>query len=413
VRKSALTTVAAVAAAGALALTGCSSSGGNKGGGGLANTTAAAPSGSTSASSSSAAPASGQTYKIGFEGPLSGANAQLGINEEYGAQIAVDQANADSSLGFKVALVKSDDEGDPAKSPTAATTLSSDPSILGVIGPSFSGSTLAVGKIYSAAGLAFVTPSASNATLQKQGFSTYHRVIPNDNVEGSQGADWLARHGVKNLFVLQDLSPYGKGVGDTVAKEAKAKNIKVTEQGLDGTTTKNYGPIAQTITSSGADALFYAGYDAQAALLAKALNSAGFKGLTVGGNGIKSSVFTKGAGTAGNGWYMTCGCQDATVAPSSKAFAAAYKAKYNTPPSTYSPEAYDATNLLIQAIKAAGASPTRAAVEKAVTASDYKGVTAEIKFQADGDLSTAGEVVNLYRQEGGTIKVLGNIQDQK
>ena len=122
-----------------------------------------------------------------------------------------------------------------------------------------------------------------------------------------------------------------------MTKEAKAKGIKVTEQGLDGTTTKNYNPIAQTITSSGADALFYAGYDAQAALLAKALQSAGFKGLKVGGNGIKSSVFTKSAGTAGNGWYMTCGCQDATVAPASKAFAAAYQAKFKTPPSTYSP----------------------------------------------------------------------------
>ncbi len=134
-----------------------------------------------------------------------------------------------------------------------------------------------------------ITPSATNATLQTQGFTTFHRIVPNDNVEGSQGADWLARKGIKKLFVLQDLSAYGKGVGDTVAKEAKAKGITVIEQGLDGTTTKNYNPIAQTITASGADAMFYGGYDAQAALLAKALKSAGFKGITVGGNGIKST----------------------------------------------------------------------------------------------------------------------------
>ncbi len=259
----------------------------------------------------------------------------------------------------------------------------------------------------------FVTPSASNATLQDQSFSTFHRVIPNDNAEGGAGADWLARKGIKRLFVLQDLSPYGKGVGDTVAKEAKAKGIKVDEQGLDGTSTKNYGPIAQKIAASGDQALFYGGYDAQAALLAKSLKAAGFKGLTVGGNGIKSSVFTKGSGTAGNGWYMTCGCQDATVAPAAKSFAAAYQAKFNTPPSTYSPEAYDATNLLIQAIKDAGANPTKASVEAKVSATDYKGITAEIKFQSDGDLDPSGQVVNLYRQENGVIKVLGNIADQK
>jgi branched-chain amino acid transport system substrate-binding protein len=386
--------------ASAIALTGCGSS--SSSGGGL----------NTSSSGSAAA---GKTVDIGFEGPLSGANAQLGINEEYGAKLAVQQANATGNNGFTVKLTTVDDQGDPAKSPTAANTLVGDPNLLGVIGPSFSGSTLAVGKIYGKAGVAMITPSATNATLQLQNFATFHRMVPNDNVEGSQGADWLARKGVKKLFVLQDLSAYGKGVGDTVAKEAKAKGITVIEQGLDGTTTKNYNPIAQTITASGADAMFYGGYDAQAALLAKALKSAGYKGLTVGGNGIKSSVFLQSAGTAGYGWFITCGCQDATVAPQSHAFAVQYQAAFNTPPSTYSPEAYDATNALIAAIKTASASgtPTRASVEAAVNATDYKGITTTIKFQSDGDLQSNVQTVNLYTDKKGAFVQLGNIQQQK
>jgi branched-chain amino acid transport system substrate-binding protein len=393
VRSRVLTTTLVAATAGALALTGFG----------------------TTAEAMTTALTTKTTYDIGFEGPLSGANAQLGINEEYGTELAVAQANASSTLGFKVKLVKADDQGDPAKSPAAATQLVQDVNLLGVIGPSFSGSTLSVGKVYGAAGLAMITPSATNATLQTQGFKTFHRIVPNDNVEGSQGADWMARHGIKKLFVLQDLSAYGKGVGDTVAKEAKAKGITVIEQGLDGTSTKNYNPIAQTITASGATAMFYGGYDAQAALLAKALKSAGFKGLTVGGNGIKSSVFTKSSGSAGYGWYITCGCQDATVAPQSKAFATAYQKMFKTPPSTYSPEAYDATNALIQAIKTAAGSgtPTRASVESAVTALDYKGITTTVKFQADGDLQSSVEVVNLYTDKGGNIVELGNIQAQK
>jgi branched-chain amino acid transport system substrate-binding protein len=395
-----MTATMVLSTAGVLALTGCGSS--SSSGGGLK------PSGGSSG-------AAGKTYDIGFEGPLSGANAQLGINEEYGAELAVSQANATGNLGFKVNLVKADDQGDNAKAPAAATQLIQDVNMLGEIGPSFSGPTLATGKIYATAGLAMITPSATNATLQNQGFTTFHRMVPNDNVEGSQGADWMARKGIKKLFVLQDLSAYGKGVGDTVAKEAKAKGITVTEQGLDGTSTKNYNPIAQTITASGADALFYGGYDAQAALLAKALKSAGFKGITVGGNGIKSSVFTKSSGTAGYGWYITCGCQDATVAPQSKAFAAAYQTMFKTPPSTYSPEAYDATNALISAIKTAAASgtPTRASVETAVNGLDFKGITTTIKFQSDGDLESSVQTVNLYKDEKGNIVQLGNIQKQK
>jgi branched-chain amino acid transport system substrate-binding protein len=394
-----LTTTTVLATAGVMALAGCgsSSSGGSSSGGGL--------SGNNS---------SGTEWHIGFEGPLSGANAQLGINEEYGAQLAVDQANAAGNLGFTLKLITADDQGDPAKAPAAATQIIQDPKVLGEIGPSFSGATLAVGQRYGAAGLAMITPSATNATIQEQSFPTFHRIVPNDNVEGSQAADWLARKGVKKLFVLQDLSAYGKGVGDTVAKEAKAKGITVQEQGLDGTSTKNYNPIAQTIKASGADALFYGGYDAQAALLAKALNSAGFTGIKVGGNGIKSSVFTKDAGTAGDGWFITCGCQDATVAPQSKTFASDYQAKFNTPPSTYSPEAYDATNMLIAAIKSAAASgtPTRASVEAAVAATDYKGITTTIKFQSDGDLESSVQTVNLFTDKNKQIVQIGNIQDQ-
>ena len=76
------------------------------------------------------------------------------------------------------------------------------------------------------------------------------------------------------------------------------------------------------------------------------------------GNGGKSSKFTEGAGAAGDGWYFSCGCLDATVAPEAKDFNDGVPSEWNTPPSTYSPEAYDATNALIEAIKTAQAAGT-------------------------------------------------------
>ena len=62
-------------------------------------------------------------YKIGFIGALSGPNAQLGINERQGAQLAIEQANATGNDKFKIQLVTSDSQGDPAKAPAAATAL--------------------------------------------------------------------------------------------------------------------------------------------------------------------------------------------------------------------------------------------------------------------------------------------------
>ncbi|MDT4939348.1 MAG: branched-chain amino acid transport system substrate-binding protein [Pseudonocardiales bacterium] len=402
-QKRTFVTIGVLAVSGALVLSACSSSKSKTGGLG-------------GGSSTSTGGGSGQTYTLGFIGALSGPNAQLGINEKQGAQLAIDQANSSGKYKFKVALDPQDSEGAAATAPAAATALISNAAVIGVIGPAFSGESLAVNKSFCAASpsMPIVTASASKATLQQQGWACWHRIIPNDNVEGAQGADWLARTGAHKVFVLSDKSPYGQGVADAMSKELRAKGVAVTEGGVDGTTTKNYGPIAQTIASSGADAMFYGGYDAQAALLAKALQAAGFKGRTVSGNGAKDSTFTKNAGAAGNGWYFTCGCQDATTAAPAKAFATAYQAKWNQPPSTYSPEAYDAANLFIDVmntIVSGGGTPSRDTIMAGLKTVDYKGITTDIKFQANGEVESTSLIVNLFKQTNGQITGLGNIND--
>jgi branched-chain amino acid transport system substrate-binding protein len=405
VRNRTLTTITVVVAAGALALSACSSSKkkDNGGGGGLGG-------------GSSASAGGNQTYKIGFIGALSGPNAQLGINERQGADIAVEQANATGKYKFKFTLVPQDSEGDPAKAPAAATALISNPDIVATIGPAFSGESAAVNPSFCSASppMPIVTASASRGDLQTKGFTCWHRIVANDNVEGSQGADWLARTGAKKVFVLNDLSTYGQGVATTMSDTLKKKNVQVVTKGVDGVTTKNYNPIAQTIAASGADAIFYGGYAAAAALLAKALVAAGFKGRTVTGNGGKSSDFTKDAGKAGDGWYFTCGCQDATIAPAAKDFTAAYKAKWKQDPSTYSPEAFDAANLIMDSIQKAAASgtATRASVLTALNAADFEGITTHIKFESNGELATSNLVVNLFKQDAGKIVGVGDINEQ-
>ena len=396
-QKRYLITIAAVGTAGVLALAACSSSkSSDSGGGGLGG------------GGSSSAAGGGGNYKIGFQGPLSGDNAQLGINEYNAFVLAVEEANQKNTFGFKVTAVKSDDVGDASKAPAAATTLQQDPAILGVIGPAFSGPTKAVGASYDAAHLVLISGSATNPTLTSLGFKSFHRVVPPDSLEGKEAADWLAKKSPKSVFVVDDLTDYGKGAADAVEAELKAKGVSVTRQGVAQKTT-DYSVISQKVKASGAGALFYGGYDTQAALFAKGLKTAGYTGITMAGNGGKSSKFTEGSGAAGDGWYFSCGCLDATVAPQAKAFNDAYSKRWNTPPSTYSPEAYDATNALLTAIKdaASAGTPTRQSVWDAVNKVDYKGITTEVKFQPNGEVEA--QIINLYQQKAGKILLVGNI----
>jgi branched-chain amino acid transport system substrate-binding protein len=404
VRTSSLAKVAVIGVVGVMALSACSNSSKD-------NTNTLNPGGNGS-SGSSGNTNTNKTYKIGWQGPLSGDNQQLGINEYNGTKVAVEQANAKGDLGFKIVLVESDDVGTADKAPAAAAKLLQDPAILGVVGPAFSGPTSATGKTYAAANMGLISGSATNATLTSSGFTTFHRVVPTDGTEGTQAAEWLAKK-FKKVFVVDDTSTYGKGVSDVVRKTLGTKGTTVINQGVPAN-TQDYGAIAQRVTASGAEALFYGGYDAQAALFAKALVASGFKGLKMTGNGGKSSVFTSGSGAAGNGWYFSCGCQDATTAPEAKDFAAAYEKMFNTPPSTYSPECFDAANGMIEALKAAvkatNGNPTRKAVADAINTLDYKGITTQVKFAPNGEVANA--TVNLYTQKDGKIIMLGKIQDQ-
>jgi branched-chain amino acid transport system substrate-binding protein len=400
----------ALGAASAMALAACSSSGNNNPGNG-GGTGGLGGGGGTGGNTVT------KTYKIGFVGALSGDYAQLGLNEKQGAELAIEQAMNSHKYDFKVTLDAQDSQGDPVQAKPAAQTLITDPDVVAVIGPAFSGESEAVNPDFCGASppMPTVTPSASKGTLQTHGWKCWHRIIPNDNVEGSQGADWLARTGAKKVFVLDDASPYGQGVAHTMAQELKAKGVTVQSQSVPAANTKNYDPIANTIVNSGADAMFYGGYDANTALLAKALKSAGFQGKEVTGNGSKDSTFTKNAGPAGNGWYFTCGCQDATVAPSAKAFEQAYKAKWGEEPSTYSPEAYDAANLVMDAMSKAEQSGgiTRQTVLTALNSENYQGITTTIKFQANGEVVPSNLIVNLFQQKNGKIVGLGNIKTLK
>jgi branched-chain amino acid transport system substrate-binding protein len=397
VRTRSLAKIAVIGVIGAMALSACSnekksSSGGLTGGNSGGNN------------------AGNKTYKIGFHGALSGDNQQLGINMVNAVELAVEQANAKGDLGFKLELLKADDAGVADKSPTAASILLQDTAVMGVIGPIFSGPTKAVGKTYAEAHMALISPSATNGQLTSLGFTTFHRIVPPDSVEGQEAAKWMAKK-AKNIFVVDDLTDYGKGVGDDVEKQLKSEGVKVSRQG-QAQGDKNFGPVAQKIKSSGAGVLFYAGYDAQAAVFAKALKTVGFTGLTVTGNGGKSSVFERDSGPAGNGWYFSCGCLDATVAPEAKDFEAAYRAKFKVASSTYSPEAYDATNAMISVIKAIAAKGdvTREAVADGVNKLDFKGITTTIKFEPNGEVQQ--QVINLYQQKNGKIGLVGDIKTQ-
>lgn len=350
----------------------------------------------------------GKTYTIAYQGPLSGDNAQLGINMDNAVQLAIEQANKDGNLPFKLKFAHSDDGGDPAQSPAAAQKLIDDDSVVAVVGPAFSGATAAAEPKFSQAKLVSVTPSATRADLTSLGFTTFYRVITGDNIQGVKNADYIAKVlKVKSAYVVDDKSAYGAGLTKFVKDQLQADGVTVKSEGI--APTKDYSTVATKVKSSGAALVYYGGYYAEFALFTKALRAAGYKGILFSDDGSKDPQYIKQGGSATDGVYLSCPCGPTATSATATKFDADYKAKFNADPGTYSAEAFDATNAIIAAMKGISGSITRESVATAVKNVHFEGITHTIAFDEKGEGGT-GDIF-IYQVKKGDIALLGKTDD--
>ncbi|OHV36454.1 MULTISPECIES: branched-chain amino acid ABC transporter substrate-binding protein [Pseudofrankia] len=345
-------------------------------------------------------------FAIGFQGPLSGENQQLGINAYDGVLTAVDAANRSGTLPFTLRIVASDDQGSPEQGPTAAQKLVDNSQVVAVVGPIFSGATKSSEPLYSQADLLSVSPSATNPQLTSLGFDSFFRVIAPDTVQGTAAADYIAKAlKAKRVFSLDDRSDYGTGLSTALEKALKAEKVTVTHDSVNP--TKDYISEATKIISNGPDAVYYSGYYAEFALLVKALRGKGYEGKILAGDGSNDDQLIEQAGAGiTEGTLLTCACGDANSDPKAASFVSEFKrVNSGIKPGTYSGEAYDATQAIISVLAREGTGATRASVLRDFRAVDMPGVTKQIKFDSHGEV--AGSTVYVYEVRDGKRVVLG------
>jgi branched-chain amino acid transport system substrate-binding protein len=334
--------------------------------------------------------------KIGFFGALTGDNASLGINIEQGMELAIEQFNADNP-DCQVGIAKYDSQGSPDQAPALAQQAVNDVTVVAMVGPAFSGESRAADPILDEAGLPLITPSATGVDLASQNWKVFHRALANDAAQGPADAT-LITDTIKatKVDVIDDNSEYGKGLADIVRSQLSDGGTTVgTSESIDPT-KQDFSSTVNNVIADSPDVVFYGGYYAAAGLLAKQLKDAGFAGTFVSGDGTLDQGFIDAAGAdAANGSYITCAC-----APSPDDFASAYKAKWGDDPGTYSPEAYDAANMFLEAIKAGNID--RESINTYISAIDYTGLTKEYKFDSQGEV--AAVTIYAYKVADGAIE---------
>lgn len=347
-----------------------------------------------------------QVIKIGHVGPLSGAIAHLGKDNENGARLAIEDLNAKGvSIGgkkIKFELVAEDDAADP-KQGTAAAQKLVDAKVSGIVGHLNSGTTIPASKIYNDAGIPQISPSATNPKYTRQGFNTAFRVVADDVHLGGT----LGRYAVKDLkgkaiAVIDDRTAYGQGVAEEFEKAVKAAGGNLV--GHEFTTDKatDFMSILTTLKGKKPDIVFFGGMDAVGGPMLKQMKSLGLNVKFMGGDGICTTELVKLAGDAMADGQVVCaeaGGVDGALKKGMDDFGVKYKKRFNDDVKLYAPYVYDAVGVMVDAMQRAKSTEPAKYLPELAKTNGYKGVTGSISFDQKGDIKNGA--LTLYTYKGG------------
>jgi branched-chain amino acid transport system substrate-binding protein len=350
--------------------------------------------------------------KIGHVGPLTGGIAHLGKDNENGARLAVEEANAAGikidGKDVKFTLVAEDDQADPKVGTTVAQKLV-DAKVAGVVGHLNSGTSIPASPIYNQAGIPVISGSATNPKLTEQGYKNQFRVVGRDDQQGPAIASYLATEKKpKVVAVIDDATAYGEGIANEVEKTLKGAKIQVLprEKGTDKTT--DWKAVLTKLRGRNPDAVFYGGMDATGGPLLKQGRELGMKAVFSFGDGACTDKMRELAGEAAEGLL----CSQAGIPPqaASKKFLEAFKKKFGNEPIIYAPFTYDAANLLIEAMKKANSTDPKAYLPELQKIS-YSGATGPIAFDDKGDRKDAE--ITIFTMKGGKIEPIAVVKGGK
>ncbi len=350
--------------------------------------------------------------KLGHVGPLTGGIAHLGKDNENGARLAVDEANAKGlkleGKNVRLELLVEDDQADPKVGTTVAQKLV-DAKVAGVVGHLNSGVTIPASAIYNQANTPMISGSATNPQLTEQGFKNVFRVVGRDDQQGPAIASYLAGEvKPKTVAVVDDATAYGEGLANEVEKTLKAAGVKVLprEKGTDK--TADFKAILTKIKGKKPDAVFYGGMDATGGPLLKQGRELGIKAVFAFGDGACTDKMKELAGDAAEG--LLCSQAGLPVQAANKKFLDAYKAKFKIDPILYAPFTYDAANLIIESMKKAN-SPDPAKYLPELAKISYDGASGKIEFDDKGDRKDAE--MTIFSMKSGKIEPIAIIKGGK
>ena len=325
---------------------------------------AACGGGSSSGSNTSADGSGSAAFKLGGTGPLTGDASIYGLAAQRGAQIAVEEINAEGGA-IQFELKYEDDVNDPEKAVNAYNALKE------------WGMQISLGSVTTQPGIATssynfadsifaLTPSASSPDVISGKDNVYQMCFSDPN-QGTASAQYIAEQklGEKIFIIWKSDDNYSTGIKDKFMAEAEKLGLNVVDNASFTTDTATDFTVQLTqAKQAGADLLFLPIYYQPASLILNQANAMGYEPKFFGVDGMDGILTMKGFDTSlAEGVMLLTPFNADDEDEATQHFVKAYQDKYGETPIQFAADAYDCVYAYKQALETAGCTPDMSAAD--------------------------------------------------
>ena len=337
--------------------------------------------------------AAAETVKIGFNAPLTGFAAADGKSALTGAELAVEQANAEGGVdGRPIELVVYDDQAKADQAVPVANKMIGQDGVKVAVSGSYSGSTRAAAQVFQEAGIPYISAYAIHPDITRAGPYVFRTSFVGE-VQGRAGAKLIGETlGKKRVVLITLQNDFGKSLAAGFKEAAGRYGIEILGEYQYGIKDRQFGPIVSKVASDGPDAIYASGYFFTAGPLVKQLRARGVDVPIIGQEGYDSEKFIEIAGAAAEGVIITTSLDRDSDVPETRDFIAAFEKKAGFGADMVAASGHTAVKLAVAALRKAGTEDPEA-IRDAIAAT--KGLTAStgtISFNGLGEVTKAVQV---------------------
>ncbi len=332
-----------------------------------------------------------KVLKVAILAPLSGPVPTFGVSTRDGALLAIEEWNAKGGvLGSKIQPIVEDSQCTPDPAVNAANKVIDQDKVKYIIGEVCSKASIPISEIANAKGVVQISPTSTNpnVTVDASGKAKtfIYRACFIDPFQGTVGAKFaIEKLKAKTAFIMLDqANDYVKGLAEFFEASFVKQGGKIVGKESYTATDTDFAAILAKIRTARPDVVYLPDYYNIVNLATKQAKEKGIQVPFMGGDGWDSSDLDLAASAGG---YFTNHYSPDDPRPEVKNFVKAYGAKFKNDdgsakvPDALATLAYDATNLLLQAIKEAGADDAKK-VAAALAKIKFGGVSGKITFDA-------------------------------